>query len=113
MNLFLFLSGAIFIWAILSEKSCQKHGIWKKYKKWDSHIGELSIEGVFKPSVHYDIERLKGGHWSLELLGGPKLEGGPQTSLHTIIDFLHVVRHTQIYLIQFVNMAVVRHTWPL
>ena len=45
-----------FIGAILSEKSCQKHGVWKKYKKGDSHIGELYIEGGFKPSAHYDIE---------------------------------------------------------
>ena len=32
MSLFLFLSG-YFIEAILSQKSCQKHGVRKKYKK--------------------------------------------------------------------------------
>ena len=30
-----------------------------------------------------NIERLKGGHWGPELLKGPDLKGGRQTSLHT------------------------------
>ena len=42
------------------EKSFQKHGVWKKYKRGDSHIRGLSVEGEFKPSVLYDIKRLKG-----------------------------------------------------
>ena len=33
------------------------------------------------------------------------MKGGPQASLHTIIDFLHVIRHTQIFLIQLINMG--------
>ena len=63
---FIFVFVWSFIGALLSETSCQKHGVQKKYKKrkvkgWGggSHIG-LSIEGGFKSSAHYDIERLKG-----------------------------------------------------
>ena len=50
----------------MSEKSCEKWGIWKI--KGDGHNrGELSKEGVlwvggwwgFKPSIHHDIEQLK------------------------------------------------------
>ena len=58
---FIFDFISYFIGAILREKSCQKHGVWKKYKKEDSDIEGLSIEEVFKPSAHYDIGRLKGG----------------------------------------------------
>ena len=39
----------VFIWCfigtLLLEKSCQKWGFEKKYKKADGHIGGLSIEG--------------------------------------------------------------------
>ena len=56
---FMFVFIRFFIGAILLEKSCQKHGVSKKYKKWDSHIGELSIEGGFQLSAHYDIEGWK------------------------------------------------------
>ena len=48
-----------FNWAILSEKSCKKRGIPKKYKKgggWS--YGSLSIEGGFKPSEHYALRKL-------------------------------------------------------
>ena len=70
------------------------------------------MERGFKLSAHILILRgLKEGPWSPELLGGPKLEGGLQNTLHIVIDFLYVVRHIQIYLIQFINMGVVRHTW--
>ena len=58
---FIFVFIRYSIRAILSEKSSQNYGIWKKYKKGDSHIGGLSIEEGFKHSAHYDIERLKGG----------------------------------------------------
>ena len=58
---FIFVFTRYFIGAILLEKSCQKHGVWKKYKKGDRHVRGLPIEGRFKPSAYYDIERLKGG----------------------------------------------------
>ena len=44
------------IGAIFSEKSCQKHRIWKKYEKEDSPVGGLPIEEGFKQSAHYNIE---------------------------------------------------------
>lgn len=34
-----------FIGAISSKKCCQKRGFRKKIKRWESHTGELSIEG--------------------------------------------------------------------
>ena len=34
-----------------------------------------------------------------------------ETPLHTMIDFSNVVRYTQISLIQFIQMSVVKHTW--
>ena len=37
--------------------------------------------------------------------------GLSETPLHTMIDFSHVVRYTQISLIQFIQMSVVKHTW--
>ena len=50
----------------------------------------MSIEKGFKPSAHYDIERLKGGTLEPWITGKPKLEvgcdlkGGLNASLHTI-----------------------------
>ena len=49
----------------------------EKIKKGNVHKGGWSIEGGgVKAFVHYYIERLKGGTWRLELLGGPNLKGG-------------------------------------
>ena len=41
---------------ILSVKSCQKQEVRKNIKRGAWHIGELSIEGGFKPSAHYVLE---------------------------------------------------------
>ena len=59
MSLFLCLSG------ILLGRYCQislakSRGFGKKYKKGDGRKGWLYIKEWFKPSTHYDIERLKG-----------------------------------------------------
>ena len=60
---FIFIFIWYFIGAILSENSCQKHATLRKnIKRGDSHIGGLSLEGEFKPSAHYDIERLEEGN---------------------------------------------------
>ena len=53
---FIFVFISYFIGAILTEKSCQKHG------------GNSHIKGGSKPSAHYYIERLNGGPWRPELL---------------------------------------------
>ena len=57
---FIFVFIRYFIGAILMEKSCQNWGVREKYKTGDGHIGVV-IEGGFRPSAHFDIERLKGG----------------------------------------------------
>ena len=45
MSLFLFVFNQYFIGAILSEKSCQKLGVWNIPKKGDGHnSGESSKE---------------------------------------------------------------------
>ena len=45
--------------AILSEQSCQKRGVRKKYKKWGMAIWGFSIAGGFKPSAHYGHSFIK------------------------------------------------------
>ena len=54
-----------FIATILSDKSCQKHGVLKKYKKGRWPYRGVFIEGDDSNLLHNDIERLKGG--TLEL----------------------------------------------
>ena len=59
--------------------------------------GSCLKKGGFKPSAYYDIEWLKGGSWSPELLGVPTLEWeadlkrGSHTPLHTThLIVLHI-----------------------
>ena len=60
-------------------KNLAKSGGFRKNIKWgDSHIRGLPIEEGGLNLLHIEIERLKGGPWSLKLLGGP------QTHLHTM-----------------------------
>ena len=63
-------------WSNTDGKILSKLGVCKKYKKGDSHIGGglwgcgvvglwgcgVVFRRVFKPSTHYDNERVKGGN---------------------------------------------------
>ena len=65
----------VFIWyligTILSEESCQKREVWKKYKMWGWPIREgVSLEKGFKPSAYCDIERIKGETLKPWITGG-------------------------------------------
>ena len=84
----------VFIWcfigAVLSEKSWKSMEFGKNIKRGNNHIG------------------------SPELLGEPDLKAGAsQNPLHTITDFLHVVMHTQIYLIKFIDMGMGSLIWAI
>ena len=66
---FFFCIYLVFHGVILLEKSCQKRGIWKKFKKQRMTLqGDLSIEGEFKPSAHYVITMTAlSVYWSIKL----------------------------------------------
>ena len=89
---FIFVFIQYFNGAILMEKSCQKQGVWKKYKMgWDGHIykgGRLSVErgggGIQKFCtlwVWID-EKSRSTHWPLQCQWGVKI------LLNTNVKFL-------------------------
>ena len=108
---FMFVFIRYLIGAILSEKSCQKHGVWKKYKKDDSPVGGLPIEGGFKQYAHYNIEGWKGDLGALNYWGDLNWRGDIRPLSIPWLIFCMWFWHTQIYLIQFISICVVRHTW--
>ena len=81
---FIFVFILWFIGTIFSEKSCQKGGSRKEYKRGD-HVGGLSIEGDSN-LLHTNIEKLKGGGdlGALNYWGDLIWKGELQTPLHTM-----------------------------
>ena len=63
-------------------------GLGKNMKRRDGHIGGmLFIEGLVQTFCKLILRGWKDGPWRTELLGGPKLKGGSQTTLHTMNTF--------------------------
>ena len=63
-------------------------GLGKNMKRRDGHIGGmLFIEGLVQTFGKLILRGWKDGPWRTELLGGPKLKGGSQTTLHTMNTF--------------------------
>ena len=63
-------------------------GLGKNMKRRDGHIGGmLFIEGLVQTFCKLILRGWKDGPWRTELLGGPKLKRGSQTTLHTMNTF--------------------------
>ena len=63
-------------------------GLGKNMKRRDGHIGGmLFTEGLVQTFCKLILRGWKDGPWRTELLGGPKLKGGSQTTLHTMNTF--------------------------
>ena len=63
-------------------------GLGKNMKRRDGHIGGmLFIEGLVQTFCKLILRGWKDGPWRTELLGGSKLKGGSQTTLHTMNTF--------------------------
>ena len=87
MSLFLFLSSTS-LGQHYQKSPAKSRGFGKNIIRSDGPIGGggLCIERRFKPFAHYDIERLNGGSWRLDLKG----ETSDPSSYHGLYKHLTI-----------------------
>ena len=86
MSLFLFLSSTSLGQHYQKSPAAKSRGFGKNIIRSDGPIGGLCIERRFKPFAHYDIERLNGGSWRLDLKG----ETSDPSSYHGLYKHLTI-----------------------